>query len=83
MRGLTSVGSIHLDLWRGKAVDLASRRHLAVCPTMGWWNKRQHLNGWQKSARYSLVVTIATPDVETDIYTPVANQIGVPVVIET
>ena len=50
---------------------------------MGWWNKRQHLNGWQKSARYSLVVTIATPDVETDIYTPVANQIGVPVVIET
>jgi hypothetical protein len=83
MRGLTSVGSIHSDLWRGKAVDLASRRHLAVYPTMGWWNKRQHLNGWQKSARYSLVVTIATPDVETDIYTPVANQIGVPVVIET
>jgi hypothetical protein len=83
MRGLTSVGSIHSDLWRGKAVDLASRRHLAVYPTMGWWNKRQHLNGWQKAARYSLVVTIATPDVETDIYTPVANQIGVPVVIET
>jgi hypothetical protein len=83
LRGLTSVGSIHSDLWRGKAVDLASRRHLAVYPTMGWWNKRQHLNDWQKSARYSLIVTIATPGVETDIYTPVANQIGVPVVIET
>jgi hypothetical protein len=30
MRSLTSVGSIHSDLWRGKAVDLASRGYLAV-----------------------------------------------------
>jgi hypothetical protein len=32
--------------------------------------------------RYSLIVTIETPGVETDLYTPVANQIGVPIVIE-
>ena len=83
MRSITSVGSIHSDLWRGKSVDLASRGYLAVYPTMGWWNKRQHLNGWKKSARYSLIVTIATPEVETDIYTPVANQIGVPIVVES
>jgi len=49
---------------------------------MGWWNKRQHLGAWGRTARYSLIVTIATPEVETDLYTPVANQIGVPIVVE-
>jgi hypothetical protein len=81
-RSLTSIGSLHCDTWRGRAVDLASRGHIAVYPTMGWWNKRPHLEGWKKSARYSLVVTIATPGIETDIYTPVANQLGIPIVTE-
>ena len=49
---------------------------------MGWWNKRPHLDAWTKIARYALIVTIATPEIEADLYTPVANQIGVPVVIE-
>jgi len=80
--GLTSLGSIHSDVWRGTAASLASRGYLAVYPTMGWWNKRAHLNAWNKTARYSLIVTIETPGVETDLYTPVANQIGVPIVIE-
>lgn len=30
-------------------------------------------------ARYSLLVSIGTPGVETDIWTPVAHQIGVPI----
>lgn len=81
-RLFTSLGSIHSDVWRGRAVDLASRGYLAVYPTMGWWNKRPHLNKWGKAARYSLVVTIATPGVETDIYTPVANLIGAPIIVE-
>lgn len=81
-RSLTSIGSLHSDVWKGTAVDLASRGYIAVYPTMGWWNKRPHLEGWEKSARYSLVVTIATPGVESNIYTPVANQIGVPIVTE-
>jgi hypothetical protein len=33
--GLTSIGSVHSDVWRGPAVDLASRGYLAVYPTMG------------------------------------------------
>ena len=82
-RSIASLGSIHSDLWTGRAVDLASREHIAVFPTMGWWSKRPHLLGWEKRAHYSLVVTIATPENDVDIYTPVANQIGVPIVIET
>lgn len=82
-RGLTSLGSIHSDVWEGAAADLAARGYIAVYPTMGWWNKRQQLEGWKKSTRYALAVTIETPEIETDIYTPVANQIGIPVVVET
>lgn len=83
LSGLTSVGSLHSDVWHGTAAALAARGHLAVYPTMGWWNKRPHLGAWDRTARYSLVVTIETPGVETDIYTPVANQIAIPIEIET
>jgi hypothetical protein len=50
---------------------------------MGWWNKRAYLDAWNKAARYSLIVSIATPEVDVDLYTPVANQIGIPIIIET
>lgn len=37
-------------------------------------------DGWfTAGARYALLVSIETPGVDTDIWTPVANQIGVPV----
>jgi hypothetical protein len=83
LRSLTTLGSVHSDVWTGTAIDLAERGHIGVFPAMGWWNKRPHLGAWDKQAHYSLVVTIATPETETDIYTPVANQIGVPVAVET
>lgn len=82
-RSLTSIGCVHSDVWKGSAADLASRGYLAVFPTIGWWKKRQYLEGWKKKARYSLIVTIEAPEENVDIYTPVANQVGVPIVIET
>jgi hypothetical protein len=78
---LPSLGSLRSNIWRGTAADLAARDHIAIVPTYGWWNKRPNLEGYIKSTHYALVVTITTPD--TDIYTPVATQIGVPVVVET
>jgi hypothetical protein len=83
LRSLTSLGSIHSDVWTGPAIDLAARGHIAVYPTMGWWNKRPNLKGWEKQVSYSLIVSIKTAEVGVDIYTPVANQIGIPIVIET
>ena len=41
--------------------------------------ERPHLERWNRRARYSLVVTIETPQVDVDLYTPIATQIGVPV----
>jgi Subtilase family len=70
-------GSIHSDRWNGTATDLAVRGHLAVYPVGGWWKERLYLERWRHRVRYSLIVTIRTPAIEVDIYTPVANQVAV------
>ncbi|OMP74971.1 S8 family peptidase [[Flexibacter] sp. ATCC 35208] len=72
-------GSIHKDLWIGPAVDLANRNKIAVYPVGGWWKNRKKLERYNEQVRYSLIVTIETPENlnEVDIYTPVMNQIRV------
>ena len=80
---LRSLGSIHSDIWHGTATELANRGHIAVYPVLGWWKERSNLQRWGKRARYALIIGIRTPDVETDIYTPVTNQISIPIKIET
>ena len=72
-------GSIHSDRWHGTAADLAERYHLAIYPVGGWWKERPNLDRWQRSVRYALIVTIKAPEIEVDIYTPVANQVAVAV----
>ena len=76
-------GSLHADIWRGSAADLASRGSLAVYPAVGWWKTRQALERYDQAARYALVVSIKAPEVDVDLRTEVANRIGVPVEIET
>ena len=76
-------GSLHADIWRGTAADLASRGSLAVHPAVGWWKTRQALERYDRAARYTLIVSIRAPEVDVDLRTEVANQIGVPVEIET
>jgi hypothetical protein len=43
----------------------------------GWWKEKPYLEKWDTEARYSLIVTIKVPDIDVDIYTPVANQIAI------
>lgn len=74
---LRSRGSIHSDRWHGTAVDLSARAHLAVFPALGWWRERPKLGRTERRVRYALVVSIETPPGTTDIYTPVANSVGV------
>jgi len=78
-------GSLHSDTWIGIAADLADCGVIAVFPVTGWWKERPHLERWNRSARYSLIVSIETDSTEVDLYTPIATQIGVPVeaVVET
>jgi hypothetical protein len=77
-----NVGSVHSDIWRGRAADLAASNLVAVYPAVGWWRERYHLGRWNKRCRYSLLVSILLPPVDVDIYTPVSIQVGVPVPIE-
>ena len=77
-----NVGSIHSDIWTGLAVDLASSNMIAVYPAVGWWRERNHIGRWNKRCRYSLVISIYTPEQEIDIYTPVAIQLGIKVPVE-
>ncbi|WP_286978955.1 S8 family peptidase [Aminobacterium sp. UBA5514] len=70
-------GSIHSDIWRGSAADLADSNLVAVYPANGWWKERKHLECGNNTTRYSLIVSIKVPDVNVDIYTPVATQISV------
>lgn len=72
---IRSLGSIHSDRWTGTAADLAERGFIGVYPVIGWWRERHQLGRFEKMARYSLVVSIKTPDIEMDIYNPVAAAI--------
>jgi len=76
-------GSIHSDILPGFAADLAERGVIGVCPVSGWWKDQPRRDRSEKGARYALVVSIETPGVETDIWTPVAHQVGIPTVVET
>jgi hypothetical protein len=75
-------GSIHKDVWRGKAAELAERGQIAVYPAMGWWRTRMALERYDKEARYALVVSIAVPGVDVNIYSEVSAQVEVKQVIE-
>ncbi|HMA91880.1 MAG TPA: hypothetical protein VKP30_04295, partial [Polyangiaceae bacterium] len=75
-------GSIHSDFLEEAAVNIADRGIIGIYPVSGWWKEQPKRDRSGKGARYALVVSIETPGVETDIWTPVAQQIGVPVEVE-
>ena len=66
-----SAGSLHMDIWEGAAVELASRNMLYIRPISGWWREREALRRFDSKARYALVVSIETPEAEIDLYTPI------------
>ena len=69
-------GSLHQDIWKGTAADLAARGFIAVYPAAGWWRTRQAQQRYDLPARYSLIVSIRTPQTEIDLYTPIAQQVA-------
>jgi len=74
-------GSLHSDWWSGTAIDLAGRDAIGIFPVGGWWKEKPYLHRWDTQARYSLILTIRAPGTTVDLYTPVANQISIPIVI--
>jgi hypothetical protein len=75
-------GSLHSDVWRGTAVDLAAKHAIAVYPVGGWWKEKPALQRTERAARYSLIVSLRAPQVQTDLYTPISTAIQTLVLIE-
>jgi len=72
-----NVGSVHSDIWEGVAADIAGCNLIGVYPVVGWWRERAYLGRCNHRARYSLIVSITTR--ELDIYTPVAVRLNIPI----
>jgi hypothetical protein len=79
---LRHLGSVHSDRWRGRAVDLAARGKIVVYPTMGWWRESRLHERWESTARYALIVSIATPSTDVELYETIETQINVAAGIE-
>lgn len=76
-------GSIHSDILQGFAADIVERGVIGVYPVSGWWKDQPKRDRSEKGARYALIVSIETPGVETDIWTPVAQQVGAVIAVES
>jgi len=74
-------GSLHQDIWQGMAAELANRGFVAVYPTKGWWRTRQAQERYDLPARYSLIVSIRTPETGVDLYTPIAQQVAAQIAV--
>lgn len=68
-------GSLHCDLWRGPAIDLASHDELAIFPVGGWWKSHAGQGRMNDKARYSLAISISAPDQEVDLYSEIMTEI--------
>lgn len=73
------LGSIHSDTWHTTAAQLATSNLIGVYPAVGWWRERAWLGKWNEKVRYSLVVTLQTPEQNVDLYTPIITKIKIPV----
>lgn len=69
-------GSLHCDLWRGAAVDLAGHDEIAVYPVGGWWKSHAGQGRMNDRARYALVVSLTAMDQEVDLHANIAAQVA-------
>lgn len=70
-------GSLHCDLWRGAAVDLASHDEIAVYPVGGWWKSHTGQQRMNDKGRYALVLSITAPGQSVDLHARIAALIEV------
>lgn len=78
-----AAGSLHTDIWSGTAAALASKGAIAVYPVAGWWKNRAKDDQSDQGVDYSLIVSIESPEVEVDLWTPVYQQVRPTVEVTT
>jgi hypothetical protein len=70
-------GSLHCDLWRGYAVDLAGHDSIAVYPVGGWWKSHAGQRRMADKGRYALVISISAAGHAVDLHAEVATLVEV------
>ncbi|MGO1081249.1 S8 family peptidase [Inquilinus sp. CA228] len=70
-----SAGSLHCDLWRGRAIELALHDAIAVFPVGGWWKSHIGQRRMADRGRYSLLISISAPGQAVDLYTEIAARV--------
>ena len=70
-------GSLHCDLWRGYAVDLAGHDSIAIYPVGGWWKSHTGQRRMNDKGRYALVISISAPGQVVDLHSEVAALVEV------
>jgi hypothetical protein len=68
-------GSLHCDLWRGYAIDLAGHDSIAIYPVGGWWKSHIGQQRMEDRARYALVISISAAGQSVDLHAEVANLV--------
>ncbi len=69
-------GSLHCDVWRGRAVDLAIYDEIAIYPVGGWWRSHAGKCRVEDTGRYALVLSIQAPGQDVDLHTEIETAIG-------
>lgn len=59
--------SLHHDIWRGPAYQLAQRDAVSIVPVRGWWSEIQRAENAERPVRFSLIVSIRTPKQTGDL----------------
>ena len=72
-----AAGSLHCDVWRGAAAELAARGKVAVYPVGGWWRDSPGLRRFDAKTRYTLAISITSTDQEVRLYNEIANLISI------
>ena len=76
------LGSLHQDVWEGTGQELARCNSVAVYPVGGWWKNNRRADRMGLPVRYALLVSLRTDEQSIDLYTPIANQLRIPVPTE-
>lgn len=58
---------------------------MGIYPVTGWWKEQPERDRSDLGARYALVLSLETDTVNVDIWTPVAQKVGLQIetVVET
>ena len=69
-------GSLHCDLWRGRAIDLALHDAIGVYPVTGWWKTHPGPKRFNDKGRYALVISISAPGHNVDMHSEISALVA-------